>query len=89
MKEFEWDESKRRLNLEKHNIDFAGALRIFEDKYRIEAELIKNNELRYITMGEVENVVLLLVYTRRGKKIRLISARRASKKERVTYFEAR
>lgn len=86
MDKYEWDEHKRQLNLEKHGIDFVNAADIFLDFNRIELESIRDGELRYQTIGTVNNVVLLVVYTYRKKTIRLISARRASKNEREAYF---
>lgn len=86
MERFEWDEKKRLLNLEKHGIDFVDAVDIFEDLSRIEKESLRGHELRYETIGTVNDVVIFVVYTYRESIIRLISARRASKNEREAYF---
>lgn len=86
MKRFEWDESKRQANLIKHGIDFIDAIEVFNDIGRIEAENIRNNERRIQTIGIVNKVVLLVAFTYRGTKRRIISARRASKDEREIYF---
>lgn len=86
MNKFEWDENKRVLNLEKHKIDFIDAIEVFTDLSRIEAESERGDELRYQTIGAVNDVVLLVVYTYRAGTVRLISARRASKNEREAYF---
>ena len=86
MKEYEWDEVKRQLNLEKHGIDFVDATDIFLDFNRIEMESTRDGEIRYQTIGTVNEIVLLVVYTTRKNKIRIISARRASKNERKAYF---
>ncbi len=86
MNKFEWDENKRALNLEKHEIDFVDVIEIFADLSRIEAESKRGDELRYQTIGSVNDVVLLVVYTYRAGTVRLISARRASKNEREAYF---
>jgi hypothetical protein len=88
MKNFEWDENKRKYNLEKHAIDFIDAIAIFNDPDRIEFASIRNRETRIQTIGMVHNVVLFLVYTLRGRKKRIISVRRASKNERKAYHEA-
>ena len=87
MKYFEWDENKRKYNLEKHKIDFIDAVAIFDDIDRIEYEDIKKGETRNQTIGKVNDIVLFLMYTLRGKKKRIISVRRASKNERKAYNE--
>jgi uncharacterized protein len=87
MKYFEWDKIKRKINFEKHKIDFVDIVEIFEDPNRIEFESIQSGEKRCQTIGIVNEVVLFLVYTYRGKKKRFISARRASKNERKAYYE--
>ena len=86
--DFEWNENKREYNLEKHGIDFIDAVEIFDDPDRIEAESIRERERRCQTIGLVNDVVLFVVYTHRSKIKRIISARRASKNERKTYYEA-
>ncbi|OGT41057.1 MAG: hypothetical protein A3F42_03835 [Gammaproteobacteria bacterium RIFCSPHIGHO2_12_FULL_37_34] len=88
MKYFEWDENKRKFNLEKHGIDFIDAIAIFDDPDRIEFENSRKGETRFQTIGMVHDTALFLVYTLRGKKKRMISVRRASKNERKTYDEA-
>lgn len=85
MKKFEWDENKRSLNLEKHGIDFIDAVLVFDDLNRVELESIRNDEHRFITIGQVEGVIILVVYTRRKEKKQLISARCASTEERKCY----
>jgi uncharacterized DUF497 family protein len=87
MKEFEWDENKRAYNLEKHSIDFVDAIEIFDDADRIEGESFHQSEIRYQTIGLVNDIVLFVVYTYRGKKKRIISARRASQNERKAYYK--
>jgi uncharacterized DUF497 family protein len=86
MKKFEWDHNKRNLNMEKHHIDFIDAINIFNDIDRLELEVIQNGERRHQVIGIVNQVVLFVVYANREEKKRIISARRASKNERKTYF---
>ncbi len=86
-KNFEWDENKRKYNLEKHGIDFIDILEIFDDQNRIEFDNTRSGEKRFQTIGMVNDVILFLVYTSRGKKKRIISVRRASKNERKAYEE--
>lgn len=85
---FEWDEEKAKLNLEKHGIPFEIAAKVFLDENRIEIydEAHSNeNEDRYITIG-LAGEVLFVVYTERHPRIRLISARLATAKERRIYY---
>lgn len=85
MSSFEWDENKRISNLQKHGIDFVDAAHIFGDDDRIELEIIRNGEHRFITIGSVSKVIILVVYVYRKENKRLISARRASAEERECY----
>jgi uncharacterized protein len=83
---YEWDDNKQQINIEKHGIDFVDAIAIFGDINRIEKTIMhESGERRHITIGMVNEVILLVVYTLRGKSIRLISARRACKNERKHY----
>lgn len=85
---FEWDEEKAKLNLKKHGIPFETAAKVFLDENRIEIydEAHSNiNEERYITIGLADEI-LFVVYTERHPKIRLISARLASSREREVYY---
>ena len=89
--EYEWDENKNKINQEKHGIDFLDAVQVFLDPNRMEMvdDRKEYGETRYLTIGEVETVFLFVVYTKRGHKCRLISARRASKNEREIYYDYR
>ena len=87
--EFEWDENKRLTNLAKHNFDFADAAFIFIDPYRI--TFVDNRkdygEIRERTIGMFMNeLIVSVIHTNRHGKIRIISARRANKKERSMYY---
>ena len=85
---FEWDDTKNRLNIEKHGIDFDTAILVFNDTQRIEIYDFEHSitEDRYNTIGMVEDV-LFVVYTERRNNIRIISARLATKAERSVYFD--
>ena len=84
---FEWDENKNRINKQKHKIDFKTAVKVFEDENRKEYYDIEHsiNEDRYKVYGKV-NDVLLVIYTEREKKTRIISARKATPTERRKYY---
>ena len=84
--EFEWDEKKRDNNLIKHSIDFVRAVEVFFDEDYIDFESYQMSEERYQVIGKMANeMIILLVYTHRANKKRIISARVASKKERKWY----
>lgn len=86
--EFEWDEQKEEINIKKHHISFNIAKRVFNDINRIEIYDMQHSieEDRYNTIGMVEDI-LFVVYTERKEKIRLISARLATEKERSLYYD--
>ena len=85
---FEWDEEKAASNLEKHGVSFQEASTIFMDllSSTISDPLHSFEEQRFITIGEsAEREVLVVVHTQRVTKIRIISAREATRKERQNY----
>ena len=86
--EFEWDEAKARINLEKHRVSFLTASAIFlnERLERID-DRKEYGEPRWIALGHVDSGVYRVVFTWRGENlIRLISAQKASKDEREIYY---
>lgn len=87
--EFEWDEVKNSINKQKHNIDFADAVHVFIDTKRVYRKDSRQNydEERFQTIGVTKFGVLMVVYTFRDKNkvIRLISARKANKREKRAY----
>lgn len=84
----EWDTNKNDVNVKKHHISFETAARVFLDENRLDYYDIVHsmNEDRYITIGLVEEVIVV-VYTLRKTRIRIISARLATSKERELYYE--
>lgn len=87
--DFEWDEHKNKKNKQKHDIDFEEASKIFEDINRVVYPDQRKDygEKRLIAIGVVFDLIYNVVFTIRNGIIRLISARRANKKERLFYFE--
>lgn len=83
--EFEWDEQKNAMNRKKHGITFEDAVRIFENQHLVFRSM-KNDEIRYLAIGTVNEVILTVVFTHRDVRTRIISARKASKNERTTYY---
>lgn len=86
--EFEWDEGKRQSNKKKHGVDFAKASKIFRKETVDFEDTRAYNEQRYLAIGEAEGSVLTVVYTYRNDKIRIISARKASKNEKRIYYQS-
>jgi hypothetical protein len=85
---FEWDAAKAEANLGKHGVSFTAAARLFDDTYRIEwvDTRYEYQEERFVSVGQVNAELLSVAYTMRGEVIRIISARRASKREREEYY---
>ncbi len=86
--QFEWDDIKEKLNIQKHGIDFQSASFVFLDPLRLEfydKSHSSDEEDRFITIGFVQQV-LTVVYTERGERLRIISARKADRKERDAYY---
>ena len=86
--DFEWDEGKSALNLERHGILFRAASEIFLDPQRIEQRSDRQGETRWITTGLIEGEVWSVVFTTRGRAIRIISARRARNDEKEGYYRS-
>ena len=86
---FEWDMAKAESNLQKHSISFEAASSAFDDSFALIApdEKHSNVEHRQRLIGEADGGVLVIAFTMRaaGSVIRLISARKASRKERMLY----
>ena len=85
---FEWDDAKAASNVEKHDVTFEEASTVFKDSLSltISDPLHSADEPRFVTVGEsAERAVLVVVHTQRDTKIRVISAREATRKERRDY----
>ena len=81
---FEWDDVKRRRNLEKHGIDFEEAIEVFYRPHLLHRS-DRDEEERWIAIGETESRTLAVIFTWRMHRIRIISARRARKHEERAY----
>jgi hypothetical protein len=85
---YEWDPNKAKSNYKKHGIRFADAVGVFEDENAITIEDDHQKEDRFITIGrDFLSRILVVVYTFRDIVIRIISARRATARERKMYEE--
>jgi uncharacterized DUF497 family protein len=86
--EFEWDPDKAADNLTKHGVSFQEAATIFGDPLAITYFDPDHSEVedRYLTFGHASSGNLLVVaHTDRGDRVRIISARRATRRERKSY----
>lgn len=86
-RQFEWDDAKNKINKIKHGINFKTAAKVFNDPYRIEDydREHSQDEDRWNVIGMVDDI-LFVVYTERGDKTRLISARKAEPADRRRYY---
>ena len=92
MDEFEWDARKAAVNRRKHGIDFADATAVFEDERALTVpdEITAVDEIRMLTLGrDTMGRVVVVAYTWRGDRIRLISARRRDSRRTSAVPEGR
>jgi uncharacterized DUF497 family protein len=84
---YEWDPAKNRANLAKHGVDFADAVAVFEDGLALtRPDTESRGEPRFVTLGmDGFGRHLVVVFTERGERIRIISARVATKQEQTSY----
>lgn len=86
--EFEWDPQKETENLAKHGISFAEATSVFGDplELMITDPDHSDSELRFVSMGlSGQGRLLVVSYTERSERVRIISARLATPRERRQY----
>ena len=88
--EFEWDVAKAQSNLAKHGVSFEAARLVFDDVFaldRLDAGG-DHTEARYILTGMANGILLTVVYTERGERTRIISARKATRHEQWEYYDS-
>jgi uncharacterized DUF497 family protein len=86
--EFEWNQNKAVLNLEKHGVSFPEAATVFNDPLSATFPDPDHSigESRYIIIGVSRfGQVLVVAHTERGEKVRIISARKATRQEKRFY----
>ncbi len=89
VRRFEWDDAKAEANYRKHGIDFETATEAFADPFAVEwfdRLSAEHGEDRFLLTGMAGSQFLTIVYTERGEIIRLISARRATRREHDNYY---
>ena len=84
---YEWDEAKRKANLNKHGFDFVDAHFVYESSDKLTLASERKNESRSMDLAlvEIAGVLLALVYVIRADVVRVISFRPASSQERRQY----
>jgi len=84
--DYEWDPQKAAANLRKHGVDFADAVGAFEDPLALTVPDDRHEEARFVTVGtDFLGRLLVVAYTWRDQKLRIISAREALPSERRQY----
>ena len=85
---FTWSEPKRRSNLRKHGIDFRDAERVFMGRtVQYEDSRFDYGETRFVTLGLLGFQPVTLVHTQTHEEIRIVSFRKAQRREAAYYFE--
>ena len=85
-----WDPAKNRENQRKHGISFDDARAVFQDADRIEVLDDRDyGEERWVAIGTIGKLVVLVVYTERNGGIRLISARKADPDDEAEYYASK
>lgn len=85
-----WDENKRQVNLQKHGLDFADAKQVFAGHViAFEDTRYDYGEDRWIVIGLLHVLVIVIVCTENGMETRIISMRKATKNEQKTYYSKR
>jgi uncharacterized protein len=82
---FEWDNGKSRRNQAKHGIDFRTARALWDDGNRVEIQSPYPLETRSILIGKLDKKLWTAIFTRRESALRIISVRRARKREANLY----
>ena len=88
--EFEWNEKKAQLNFEKHKVSFEESITVFYDPFlaTMPDPDHSDDEQRYITIGQsVRGRILVISYTERQNRTRIISCRKATSREKKAYEE--
>jgi uncharacterized DUF497 family protein len=86
--ELEWDEPKRQVTLELRGLDFDDARTVFSGKIlTLEDDRLDYGETRYQTIGELRGKIVMIVWTSRGERRRIISMRVCNEQERRSYAQ--
>jgi uncharacterized protein len=84
--EFEWDESKRPSNIDKHGVHFQRAREIFDGRPRVDIESQRGDEHRFLSVSILDEAMVAVAWTQRPEDVvRLTSVRRARRGEGRQY----
>ncbi len=87
--EFEWDSEKAQINIAKHGIFFEEAVEVFFDPFYQVGDTSQNNEKREFIIGySLSYRLLLVIFIERNQRIRIISARQATRYEQKLYEQS-
>jgi len=85
---FEWDDAKRKSNIKKHSFDFVDAEKVFDGAtFTINDDRFDYGNNRYITLGMLEGIVVVIAHLEEEELIHIISMRKATKNEQKIYFK--
>ncbi|MEQ1709581.1 MAG: BrnT family toxin [Terricaulis sp.] len=86
--QFEWDDAKAASNEHKHGVDFWAAIKAFQDPFSLDDLVgVEDGEERYQWIGRAgDGLILVVVYTPRGERRRIISARQTTRREDDRYY---
>jgi uncharacterized protein len=82
---FEWDEQKRLINIGKHDLDFRDATFLFDGRPIFTGLSDYSEEVRFVSVGQIDNKFFTVVWTWRNDTRRIISYRRARDVEKRKY----
>ena len=86
--EFTWSDAKRTSNLFVHGLDFFDAVDVFEGvTFTFEDNRFCYDERRYITLGLLDDIPVCIAHTEHNHEIRIISFRKATRREAEIYFD--
>ena len=86
--EFTWSEAKRNLSLKNYGLDFVDAPRVFEGvTFTFEDDRFAYGEQRFVTLGLLAGIPVSIVHTENEYEIRIISFRKATRRETQIYFD--
>ena len=85
---FTWDEAKRKSNITKHGFDFVDAEHVFKGAtFTFEDNRFTYGEQRFITLGMLNAIVVVIAHTEHDDVVHIISMRKATKNEQKIYFQ--